>query len=246
MDARFSAWNAAASGWYLGAMNRYATLGLLLASATACPAEPGTGDTQASTSDTCGTGGCSSLTSSSGPADSSTTLDCGTGGCCVNGPGFCGDTTTTTTADGDSTTDAGDSTTTGPGVEPPCGFLPTLEMLATGKTDPIDCGTLTLDDDAAAWQAASDCAATAAAAQEGFLVAFQRPSDDSLIFEGFYGSVGFAYALGRLYTDTFGDPMFESQACTDVTTLDGCMVDVGVHCLTCAGAGEPMALECTM
>lgn len=171
-------------------------------------------------------------------------MSCDTGGCCVNGPGFCED--TTTTAGGDTTTDAGDSTTAGPGVEPPCGFQATLEMLAMGKTDPTDCGTVTLDDDAAVWQAASDCAATAAVAQESFVVAFQRPSDDSLIFEGFYGSVGFVYALGRLYTDTFGDPMFESQTCADVTILDGCMVDVGVHCLTCAGAGESVALECTM
>ena len=160
----------------------------------------------------------------------------------MQNPSYCEPTT-----EGDDAIDSSSSSTTGgPGIEPPCGFQTTLEQLAMGKTDPTDCGTVTLDDDAAAWQAASDCAAAAAAAQGGFLVAFQLPSDDSLIFEGFHGSVGFAYSLGRLYTDTFGDPMFESRSCMDVTAADGCTIDVGVHCLECIGGSEAMPLECTM
>lgn len=226
-------------------MHRSFIPGLLLALLTACPAEPEPGDTQGATSDTCGTGNCETTapttTTTSGPADS-TTLDCGTGDCCDVNPNFCEPTATSTGSSGSSST--GDDT--GPGVEPPCGFGPTLEMLAMGKTEPTDCGTVTLDDDVAAWQAASDCAAMAAGLQQAFYVAFQLPSDDSLIFDGYYGTVGIVYGLGNLYTDTFGDPMLQSRSCVDVTTLDGCMLDVGVHCLECVEAGEVTPLECTM
>lgn len=228
-------------------MNRHATLGLLLALATACPADPEPDDTQGSTTTSV------ALTDSTLGPD-----DCGTGDCCQVNPNFCETTGGTTVDPGDSTSTSASSSTagtssegttsgeTGPGVEPPCGFQTTLEGFAMGKTEPTDCGTVTLDDDVAAWQAASECAAAAAAAQEGFLVAFQLPSDDSLVFEGFYGTVGFTYSLGRLYTDTFGDPMLASQSCDDVTTLDGCTLEVGTHCLTCVGGGESVALECPM
>lgn len=134
----------------------------------------------------------------------------------------------------------------GPGVEPPCGFDTTLCMLAEGKTDPTDCGTVTLDDDDAAWDAAANCAATAAASQEAFKVAFQLPSKDSLVFDGYYGTVGIVYGVGRLYTDTLGDPMLGGYACTDITLDGACTPAVGESCLTCEGQGEVMPLECVM
>jgi hypothetical protein len=56
--------------------------------------------------------------------------------------------------------------------------------------------------------------------------------------------VGIVYGLGRLYTDTFGDPMLGVYQCTDVVAMPGCMVDVAEHCLLCEGEGEVAPLEC--
>lgn len=214
-------------------MHRFILLASLLAVGTACPAD-------------------------SEPSDTTLGIDeCGTGDCCQINVNFCETTGGNTlepadTASSSSVTDAstssGSSTDddTGAVVEPPCGFADTLQMLATGKTDPTDCGTVTLDDDATAWEAASECAATAAAGQEAFFVAFQLPSDDSLVFDGYYGTVGIVYGLGQLYTDTFGDPMLGNNSCGDVTTLDGCEIDVGRHCLACVDPGDVAPLECAM
>lgn len=213
------------------------TLGSLLAIVTACPADPEPNDTQAASS------------SGPGPVTGSTLgpEDCGTAGCCPLDSTFCE--STGGSLDSADATGSSTGSDTGPGVEPPCGFGPTLAMLAMGKTDPLDCGTVTLDDDVTAWQAASDCAASAAVAQEGFLVAFQLPSVDSLVFAGYYGVVGLVYGTGRLYTDTLGDlgePWFSSTTCMSIVATVGCVVDVGQHCLECVDSSPQTALECVM
>jgi len=129
---------------------------------------------------------------------------------------------------------------------PPCDLDEVLCSYAEGKVDPIDCGVITLDDDAAAWQAAVDCASAAAFAQTGFKVGFQLQGFDSTIYEGFYGTVGFVYGTGRLYLDTFGDPMLSAYSCNGIELDPGCMPDVGTHCLQCLEQGDGMPLECLM
>jgi len=233
-------------------MHRFVLSSLLLVVATACPADPEPGETQAASSS-----GPAPLTDSTlGPGDSD---NCGTGDCCAINPNFCeptgatslpptDDTTESTSSSSGTDTGTDTATDTDTGSVTPCGFEDTLCMLATGKTDPVDCGIVTLDDDAAAWQAASECAASRAAMQSAFKVAFQQPSDDSLIFDGYYGVVGIVYGLGRIYTDTFGDPMLGSYSCTDVVPSPDCVPDpaVGRHCLECLDEGEVNPLECVM
>jgi hypothetical protein len=142
-------------------------------------------------------------------------------------------------------TDSGSSagSETGPAS---CDFETILCEHAAGKTEPVDCGTVTLDDDAAAWQAASLCAVENANMQAAFKVAFELPSIDSIVYDGYFGSVGFAYALGRVYSDTLGDPVLGVQSCIDVVAMADCLADVGDHCLECVGAGQIMPIECAM
>lgn len=224
---------------------RYSSLACsLIVLLAACPADPEPGDTE--TNPTTGGDGCD------------------TDDCCDDNPMLCpGDSTVDPTDDPPSSsssdgttsgmtdteatgTDATGTDATGTDTEgaPSCEFEPLLAMLAQGKTEPTDCGTATLADDAAAWAAASACAAEAAAAQEGFLVAFEQPSIDSFIYDGYYGAVGFAYALGRLYSDTLGEPPVVAYSCTGLVSTPGCVPDVGQHCLECEGASEPTAVEC--
>jgi hypothetical protein len=184
------------------------------------------------------TTGAADGTSSTSAMDASESLT-------STGPGD-GTGSSSSTGVGEGSTASDTDTGPGPGVEPPCGFGPTLCMLATGKTEPIDCGTITLADGDDAWQAASTCAVAAATGQEAFKVAFQQPSDDSLIFDGYYGTVGVVYGVGRLYTDTFGDPMLGVRGCTDVAAMTNCEPGVAQHCLQCVDEGEIMPLECAM
>jgi hypothetical protein len=219
-------------------MRYFLFIGPLLAFVAGCPADPEPGDTEAS----------------SGTVDPTTGPDCDTGDCCAVNPNFCppghdsstglpststigDDTTTAVTTDTTVATDTTDG-------EPVCEIGPLLAMLAEGKTEPVDCGTVTLADDTAAWVAASSCAAAAAAATEAFFVAFEQPSIDSYVYDGYYGTVGFVYGLGRLHSDTLGDPMVAAYSCTDVIATPGCAPDVGEHCLECVGASDPMAVVC--
>ena len=193
---------------------------------SACPGDDSMSSATASSSGT-GTGGSSMSPMTEAPGSASSSL----------GP------VSSSGLDGSgSSTGSG----TGPGVEPPCGFGSTLCTLASGKTEPTDCGTVLLGNDPMVWEAAASCAATAAASQEAFKVAFQQLSVDSLIFDGYYGSVGFAYSTGRLYTDTFGDPMLGVYACSGVTLVDNCTPGEIDPCLECADQGEIMALDCVM
>lgn len=208
------------------------TLGLLLCCSslclTACPGDDGpSGDaTEGSTSTGSTTGEPVTTTSDSTSSATGSSSD--------TGPG---------TGTMDDTSSGSVGSETGPAT---CDFGATLEMMAQGKTDPIECGMATLENDAATWEAVSDCAAQAAQNQLAFTVSFQLPSIDSTVYDGFYGLVGIVYSAGRLHYDDLGEPVLATQSCAEVDTVPGCQVDVGEHCLECVDAGELSPVECVM
>jgi hypothetical protein len=212
-------------------------LGLLLCGSslclTACPGDDGpSGD---ATDGTTSTGSTGSTSTGEPPTSASSSDSTAAATSSDTGPG---------TGTMDDTSSGGSvGSETGPTT---CDFASTLEMLAQGKTDPIDCGSATLEDDVATWEMVSDCAAQAAGNQEAFTAAFQLPSIDSTVYDGFYGLVGIVYSAGRLHYDDLGEPVLGLQSCAEVDTVPGCQVDVGEHCLECVDAGEISEIECVM
>lgn len=130
----------------------------------------------------------------------------------------------------------------------PCG-IPLVDYVElrgeSSKDAPVDdCGTLTLDDPLAAWQAAHDCALDHATMGNGFRLVADGQGIDSVVKVAYLGVQGFAYAVSRFSADSGGiDPgsLFE-QPGDGLEAVDACVVAVGELCLGVTAPGETVQL----
>lgn len=198
-------------------------VGLALFGAVACGDKP-PGDDSAS-------GGSATDTTRGGATDATT-----------------GDATATT--DASATTDqptgttgeTGDATTGGDACEIQpfaCGFAAQLG----GDFD--DCGVVDpWNDDAAAWQAAHDCAIAAATAERAFCLVTILQGIDSDVAQAFAAQEARSYALTTFFFDSDPcggggcGPVLSQSSCAALTAVNDCVVAPGVACLGCDGQGQ--------
>jgi len=117
--------------------------------------------------------------------------------------------------------------------------LPTyVDEAATGKTVPMDCGTVTLDDPDAAYQAAHDCVVAASNAQEAYRVVAQLQGIDSSVWVGYAGTVGFVYGESAFSYDgggLAGGEFIWRTECTPEVIDDCAPSSTSGMCFTCDG-----------
>lgn len=145
---------------------------------------------------------------------------------------------TSTTSD----TTTGDDTTGGElcEIEPAaCGFAAQLGNQVE------DCGVVTpWDDDAAAWQAAHDCAITAAAEQRAFCLVTVLQGIDSDVAQAYAAQEPRSYALATFFFDSDPcggggcGPKLSQSSCDTLTAVADCVVEPGNACLSCDGQTE--------
>lgn len=165
----------------------------------------------------------------------------------------------TTGADSTSTSSTTSAATTGPDTssttaETTGGLEPcTLEHHACAFAGQLgdfeDCGLVDpWNHDAAAWQAAHDCALAAASMERAFKLITILQGIDSDVGQAWAAQEARSYALSVMFFD--GDPcggggcgpVVSVGACTGLTATDGCTVEPGVICLTCEGQSESTQL----
>jgi hypothetical protein len=124
-----------------------------------------------------------------------------------------------------------------------CDFEEIVCSYADGsKTPPVDCGIVSLADDAQTWQDAHACAAEAFAAQGAVKLIWQQQGIDSDVWAALVGFVGEVYDVVRFDYDSEGVGMAWSRPCGSVVVLDDCAVGVGEMCFTCTAEGDPTPL----
>lgn len=179
------------------------------------------------------TDGTSTGDASTGPGQSSTSGDAPTTG---DASSTSGDPTT-----GDASSSSAGSTTDG--LE--CSLMEVACAEAGQLGDFEDCGLVLLEDPPSAWQAAHDCALAAANEQRAFKVIFELQGIDSAIARAFVGLTAESYAVEALFFD--GDPCggggcgpkIDQAFCGEgLVAVDGCVVEPGEMCLSCAAMGE--------
>ncbi len=113
-----------------------------------------------------------------------------------------------------------------------------------------DCGTVDpTDDDAAAWQAAHDCAITAAKEQRAFKVIFWLQGIDSQVGLAYASILGESYGITQFWFDSDPcggggcGPVISAASCEGLVATADCTVEPGNPCLTCATQG-PSAQVC--
>jgi len=112
---------------------------------------------------------------------------------------------------------------------------------AASKMPPGDCGALTNDAPVADWQAAHDCALTAAAGGQAFIVSWEDNEGDVhgpevVVRNGIVGAQGESYALAIVHGDVTADDTFIQQAsCTALAATEDCTVAPQRLCITCVG-----------
>lgn len=141
---------------------------------------------------------------------------------------------------GESTASAEESTAA-PGE---CDFESTVDMvLAESTVEPTDCGQVTPADDAAAWQAARDCARDAALDQLPYKVLWQYDDGGTLRDAAFASEVGEVYAVYRFDDDAAAaTTSITFTSCTGISTPNDCMAMPGQICIECIRPGEPSEL----
>lgn len=107
-----------------------------------------------------------------------------------------------------------------------------------------DCGTVDpTDDDAAAWQAAHDCAITAAKEQRAFKVIFWLQGIDSEVGLAYASILGESYGITQFSFDSDPcggggcGPVISASSCQGLVAVPDCTVEPGNPCLTCADPG---------
>ena len=143
-----------------------------------------------------------------------------------------GDTTDTETGDGD-----GDPNNN-PNCDDPWAML--CEYTG-GEGNQLDCGWVTEADDAAAWEAAHQCAIDSATMQIGFKVMAQAQGVDSLLSWGYGALEGESYQPLTFLHDEWG-PTANYSECTNVDKKPGCQADVGDLCLRCVDPSPPILI----
>jgi len=138
-----------------------------------------------------------------------------------------------TSADESTTATAGD-----------CAFAPTIDAALEKSTrEPIDCGALTLDDDAALWQDARDCAREATLDQVSYKVLWQYDDAGTLRDAAIASEIGEVYAIYRFDDDAAVVTTSITRAtCTGIGTPERCTVAPGEICIECIRPGEPAEL----
>lgn len=184
---------------------------------------------------TVGDSSATSATGSSGSASASATDTSGGSGSAT------GTTAADSTGEGSGSSEGSGTATTGAMT---CDFEMTLGELAEGKMDPIDCGVVSFEDDDEAWADANGCAVDALMTQAAFHVGFQGESIDSTLYDGFFGTSGIVYGLGRVHYDTLGEPVLGFRPCEDIVPLADCTPVSGTHCLECIQQGELTPIDC--
>ena len=212
-----------------------------------------TNDDDSDTGTTGGPGTTTATTTASSAGDTSS------GGA----PTTTGDTSTDTSTDTTSTstgTDPGDTSSGATGVgsseggsstgAPVCELDAAACELAATNGEFEDCGTVDpWDDDAAAWQAAHDCAVKAATEQRAFKVIFWLQGIDSEVGLAYASILGETYGITQFWFD--GDPcggggcgpVINAGSCEGLVATANCAVEPGNPCLTCADQG-PSAQVC--
>lgn len=117
--------------------------------------------------------------------------------------------------------------------------LPTyVDEAANGKTVPVDCGTVSLDDPDEAYQAAHDCVVAASDAQEAYRMVAQLQGIDSSVWVGYAGVVGFVYGESSFAYDGGGNAGGEfiwRSECTPEVIVDCAPSSTSGMCFTCDG-----------
>ncbi|MFZ6182131.1 hypothetical protein [Nannocystis pusilla] len=148
-------------------------------------------------------------------------------------PGSTGEPSTTTLGPG-TTTD----TTTGV-------LVCDLVQLTTERAHQLggtvqDCGVVDpWNNNTAEWQAASDCALAAAAAEQQFQLVIWLQGVDSSVGRGYAGTAARSFALEELHFDSLGSPIVSSRPCAGLAAVDDCAVAPGEACLVCVAPGLP-------
>lgn len=144
-----------------------------------------------------------------------------------------GDTTDATITTGDAGTTTGDSTTDG--------LVCDLVQITTDRAhalggDVLDCGIVDpWNNTVEEWQAAHDCALTAAAAQQPFQLVVWLQGIDSDVGRGYIGVAARSYVIEEIWYDTLGNPITSKADCTALVPIDGCYDFLGSPCFGCEG-----------
>ena len=207
--------------------------------------------------DTGTTGGPGTTTATTtATATASSAGDTSSGGA----PTTTGDTSDATTNPGPSTgTDPGDTSSGATGIgsseggsstgAPVCELDAAACELAATNGEFEDCGTVDpWDDDAAAWQAAHDCAVKAATEQRAFKVIFWLQGIDSEVGLAYASILGETYGITQFWFD--GDPcggggcgpVINAGSCEGLVATANCAVEPGNPCLTCTNQGPSSQL----
>lgn len=127
---------------------------------------------------------------------------------------------------------------------PVCSLEHEACALAGSLGDFVDCGSVDPWNDAVeAWQAAHDCALTAASGQRPFKLITILQGIDSDVGVAYVGVAARSYALSELFFD--GDPcggggcgpVVSQASCTGLVATMDCGVAPGEVCLSCEGQG---------
>ncbi|MCY1010034.1 hypothetical protein OV079_31620 [Nannocystis pusilla] len=224
--------------------SRTSVLALALA---ACVPDPKGGDTDTTTTTGStsgpapGTDGMSSTDSPTGPTTEVPGTTATDGVSTTTGepltttidPGSTGEPSTTTLGPGTTT----DSTTGA--------LVCDLVQLTTERAHQLggavqDCGVVDpWNNNTAEWQAASDCALAAAAAEQQFQLVIWLQGVDSSVGRGYAGTAARSFALEELHFDSLGSPIVSSRPCAGLAAVDDCAVAPGEACLVCVAPGLP-------
>ncbi len=160
--------------------------------------------------------------------------------------GTSGEPTSAATMDAANSSGCGETTGTPDGLACPdeCSLAAAICGLGIGEF--VDCGTVDLGDDAAAWQAVHACALAAVSAQISFLAVTQHFTFDSTSYRAHVGQAGCPYTITRA---TFDDdpcggrgcgPAVWQQTCAALSVDSNCIGVPDGACLRCDGPGEPL------
>ena len=199
------------------------SISLLALALVACGDDPGeAGDADGSSSDT---------------SSSSTT----TTGATLTGSETTSDATESSSGPADGSSDSTGATTDPP---PVCDFPSTVDdVFAESKEPPIDCGSLTLNDDLPAWEAARMCARDAALDQAAYKLVWQHDDGSGLRDSAFASLLAETYAVYRFDDDAaVGTTTITVRSCTGIGAPDDCTIAVGEPCMDCLEPSEPSEL----
>jgi hypothetical protein len=118
-----------------------------------------------------------------------------------------------------------------------CPFEPIVDdAVSVSEQQVHDCGTVTWEDDVAAWTAAYDCVLADLQTQTAVVVRWTPMVIDSVHYRAIVGAAAESYAMTEIDWDCYqGDVGASQRPCDAVTPTPGCTVEVGDLCLVCEG-----------